>query len=105
MTERLCSWSEDDLNERGKPNELYRNLYEHWGKGGIGTIVLGNIPCDYRFPESRNNACLDPNSNWDHVALFKPVIAAAKAHGSIVIGQVTHAGRVSPIDLGMHTRS
>lgn len=30
---------------------------------------------------------------WDHVAAFKPVIAAVKAHGSLCIGQITHAGR------------
>lgn len=54
---------------------------------------MGNIPCDRRYPEAKGNAIMDPTQSWDHVALFKPVIAAAKAGGSIVIAQVTHAGR------------
>jgi 2,4-dienoyl-CoA reductase-like NADH-dependent reductase (Old Yellow Enzyme family) len=37
---------------------------------------------------------MDPLSSWDAVAAFRPLMAATKAHGSLVIGQVTHAGRV-----------
>lgn len=33
---------------------------------------------------------------------FKPVIAAAKAHGSIVIAQITHAGRQTSNAVTMH---
>jgi 2,4-dienoyl-CoA reductase-like NADH-dependent reductase (Old Yellow Enzyme family) len=58
-----------------------------------GTIVFGNVPCDRRYPESKNNAVIDKTAKWDHVAAFKPVFAAAKAHGSLAIIQLTHAGR------------
>jgi NAD/NADP transhydrogenase alpha subunit len=58
------------------------------------TIILGNIPCDRRYPETKKNAVMDPLSSWDAVAAFRPLMAATKAHGSLVIGQVTHAGRV-----------
>lgn len=47
------------------------------------------------YPEARHNAVIDPTSSWDAVAAFKPAIQAAKAGGSIVLGQLTHAGRVS----------
>ncbi|GAA6035118.1 hypothetical protein JCM8097_006369, partial [Rhodosporidiobolus ruineniae] len=40
MTERLCTYSQDNLDERGKPTPEYIKLYEEWGKGAIGTIVL-----------------------------------------------------------------
>ena len=51
MTERLCTWDEANPDACGKPTEEYFRLFELWGKGGIGTIVLGNIPCDRRtFP-------------------------------------------------------
>jgi 2,4-dienoyl-CoA reductase-like NADH-dependent reductase (Old Yellow Enzyme family) len=73
----------------------YVQLYEEWGQGAIGVIVLGNIPCDRRFPEAKRNAVIDASSPWDAVAAFEPVIRACKAHGSLVIGQVTHAGRAS----------
>lgn len=92
VTERLCSWGFEP-SERGKPTAEYLRLYEEWGAGGTGIIVLGNIPCDYRYPEAISNACIDPNSPWDQVAAFKPVIKAAKAHGALCIGQITHAGR------------
>jgi 2,4-dienoyl-CoA reductase-like NADH-dependent reductase (Old Yellow Enzyme family) len=94
MTERLCTWSDDNLDDRGKPTPEYIRLYEEWGKGGIGVIVLGNIPCDRRYPEAKGNAIIDPLSSWDAVEAFGPVIRVAKAGGSLVIGQVTHAGRV-----------
>ncbi len=31
--------------------------------------------------------------HWDAVAQLTPVIKAAKAHGSLCIGQLTHGGR------------
>jgi 2,4-dienoyl-CoA reductase-like NADH-dependent reductase (Old Yellow Enzyme family) len=100
----------------GKPTDKYRHLYDIWGQGGIGTIILGNIPCDRRkpqplyltrsrckplttlltgYPEAAGNAIIDPLNPWNAAEAFKPVIAAAKAKGSLVIGQITHAGRVS----------
>ncbi|GAA6045490.1 hypothetical protein JCM8097_006811, partial [Rhodosporidiobolus ruineniae] len=93
MTERLCTYSQDNLDERGKPTPEYIKLYEEWGKGAIGTIVLGNIPVDRKGLEAKGNAIIDAKSPWDPVAAFKPVVAAAKAHGSLVIGQLTHGGR------------
>ncbi|KAL8292898.1 hypothetical protein RQP46_000592 [Phenoliferia psychrophenolica] len=97
MTERLCVWNDDpaEAGNRGQPTPAYLHLYEEWGKGAIGTIIVGNIPCDARYPESKGNAIIDRDhkDNWDQVAAFKPVFAAAKAYGSVVIVQVTHAGR------------
>lgn len=95
MTERLCTWSDDDFKKRGWPTPEYIQLYKSWGEGEIGTIVLGNVPCDARYPEAKKNACIDPEiaSHDEYVKAYKPVIDAAKAHGSVVIAQVTHAGR------------
>ncbi|PWZ03031.1 FMN-linked oxidoreductase [Testicularia cyperi] len=95
MTERLCTWSDTDFKKRGWPTKEYIQLYKTWGEGGIGTIVLGNIPCDARYPEAKKNACIDPEvgSHEEYVKAYKPVIDAAKAHGSVVLAQVTHAGR------------
>lgn len=41
MTERLCTYSADKLEERGKTTEEYERLYKVWGEGEIGVIVLG----------------------------------------------------------------
>jgi hypothetical protein len=41
-------WEDKNPDMCGKPTEKYRHLYDIWGQGGIGTIILGNIPCDRR---------------------------------------------------------
>lgn len=59
MTERLCTWSDDNLDERGRPTPEYIELYKVWGEGAIGTIVLGNLPIDRTQPEAKKNAVID----------------------------------------------
>ncbi|GAA5955068.1 hypothetical protein JCM21900_002775 [Sporobolomyces salmonicolor] len=93
MSERLCTWSNEDFDQRGKPTPAYVKLYEEWGKGEIGVIVLGNVPVNRTAPEAEHNAVIDKANPWDAVEAFKPVIKGAKAHGSLVIAQLTHAGR------------
>lgn len=41
MTERLCAYDQDNHDLRGKPTPEYVALYEQWGQGEIGIIVLG----------------------------------------------------------------
>jgi 2,4-dienoyl-CoA reductase-like NADH-dependent reductase (Old Yellow Enzyme family) len=101
LTERLCTWHDTDLNERGKPTTEYLKLYEEWGKGGYGVITLGSmssgrfacssqilrsdLPVDARYPEAAGNPFIDMKATWDHVKAFKPVIDACKAHGALCI--------------------
>lgn len=35
QTERLCTFDQDNLDERGKPTPEYIKLYEEWGKVGF----------------------------------------------------------------------
>ncbi|CDZ96185.1 nadh oxidase [Phaffia rhodozyma] len=93
MTERLCTFSQEDHGARGKSTPEYVRLYEEWGKGEIGVIVLGNIPIDRTALEAAGNIVIDKRSSFDPVENIKPVIEASKAHGSIIIGQLTHGGR------------
>lgn len=67
--------------------------YEEWGKGHIGIVNLGNIPIHREHLEAAGNAVIDKDSTWDPVEAFKPAISAAKANGSLCIGQLTHGGR------------
>lgn len=99
MTERLCTYDETDLGARGKPTPEYIELYRVWGQGKIGIIVLGNIPIHRENLEAKGNFIIDKDSPWDPVECLKPVIDAAKAHGSLVIGQLTHGGRQTSIDI------
>ncbi|GAA5872557.1 hypothetical protein JCM16303_004563 [Sporobolomyces ruberrimus] len=99
MTERLCSFSEDKPETRGKVSQEYIKLYEEWGKGLIGVIVLGNIPIDYEGLEARGNIIIDERSNFDPVENVREAIKLGKAHGSLVIGQLTHGGRQTSVDV------
>jgi 2,4-dienoyl-CoA reductase-like NADH-dependent reductase (Old Yellow Enzyme family) len=67
--------------------------YEIWGRGQIGIINLGNIPIHREHLEAAGNAVIDRDSPWDPVEAFTPVVLAAKAGGSLCIGQLTHGGR------------
>lgn len=52
-----------------------------------------SIISDVRYPEAAKNACMDPDASpKDIVDRFRPSIKAAKAHGSLAIMQITHAG-------------
>ncbi|KAA1112944.1 hypothetical protein PGT21_016282 [Puccinia graminis f. sp. tritici] len=99
MTERLCTFDKLDLNARGKPTPEYLELYRVWSEGKIGIIILGNIPVHREYLEAEGNPIIDKDSSWDPVEAFKPVMDASKAHGSLVIGQLTHAGRQTPIQI------
>lgn len=56
-------------------------------------IVLGNLPISRTDLEAPKNAIIDARSSWDPVPGLKRAIDVAKAHGSLVIGQLTHGGR------------
>lgn len=95
MTERLCYWPEDHMEHpegRGVPTEEYIELYRRWGEGQLGVVVLGNLMIRYDAVEAFGN----PIFHDDHdgrLEKFKEMTAAAKAHGSLVIAQLSHPGR------------
>ncbi|CEQ38968.1 SPOSA6832_00450 [Sporobolomyces salmonicolor] len=99
MSERLCTWSNEDFDQRGKPTPAYIKLYEEWGKGDIGVIVLGNVPVNRTAPEAEHNAVIDKANvtalSGDHFAhSAKPLLTISRTEqGSLVIAQLTHAGR------------
>lgn len=43
MTERLCTYDKENHDLRGKPTPEYLAVYEKWGQGSIGIIVLGEL--------------------------------------------------------------
>lgn len=76
-------------------------------------IVLGNLPISRTDLEAPKNAVIDARSSWDPVPGLKRAIDAAKAHGSLVIGQLTHGGRQvseevnkvsEPVSMGRRTQ-
>jgi 2,4-dienoyl-CoA reductase-like NADH-dependent reductase (Old Yellow Enzyme family) len=95
MTKRLCHWpttDDPDIVSRGFLTAAYTHLYQRWGEGSIGVIVAGNMMIRYDAVEAFGNPILcDGHDN--RVAAFRKVSAAAKAHGSLFIAQLSHPGR------------
>ncbi|KAF2150076.1 FMN-linked oxidoreductase [Myriangium duriaei CBS 260.36] len=94
MTERLYHWSNEgeDISARGLPSVELIHLYKRWGEGEIGIIVAGNVMIGYDACEGYGNGVLCDNHDG-RLAAYHRVGAAAKAHGSLFICQLSHPGR------------
>jgi len=94
MTERLSSWDQHNLEKRGIPSDVLIKAYEEWGKGGFGIILTGNTmvnPVDIEAPG--NPIIHKPFETPERIDAFRRQAEAAKAHGSLVYVQLSHAGR------------
>jgi len=98
MTERLSSWDPKDLKKRGVPSKELINVYRRWGEGGLGLILTGNIMIYYDQLEAPGNPIIPREASFsgERFDRFKELAAQAKAHGSLVVGQVSHPGRQVP---------
>lgn len=94
-SEFLSSWDADNLEARGIPSKELINVYISWGQGGFGQIVTGNIMVEYDQLEGMGNPIipLDAKFGGPRFDAFKAWAAAGKAHGSLMIGQLSHPGR------------
>jgi 2,4-dienoyl-CoA reductase-like NADH-dependent reductase (Old Yellow Enzyme family) len=95
MTERLSSWDPKDLNKRGIPSKNLINVYKRWGEGEYGQILTGNIMIEYDQLEAMGNPIIPREAEFsgERFDAFKKMAEASKAHGSLIVGQVSHPGR------------
>jgi 2,4-dienoyl-CoA reductase-like NADH-dependent reductase (Old Yellow Enzyme family) len=95
MTERLSSWDPKDFKASGIPSKNLINVYKRWGEGGFGQIQTGNIMIEYDHLETLGNLIIprDADFSGPRFEAFKELAAAGKAHGSLMVGQVSHPGR------------
>lgn len=124
LSEYASTYDKDSLDNTGKPEDEYRELYQgiplhsqhsrtgltiivqiELADGGSGLICFGNIPIDRNNLENYHNAVLDPRNPWDPVAAFSPAIEAAKSRGAIVLPQLQYPGRQVPEFLNPEPRS
>ncbi|KIW15453.1 hypothetical protein PV08_05499 [Exophiala spinifera] len=98
MTERLSSWDPVQKEKRGVPSKELINVYRRWGEGRLGLILTGNIMVDYDQLEAAGNPIipLEAPFQGDRFEAFKELATQAKAHGSLIVGQVSHPGRQVP---------
>ncbi|KAJ1307103.1 hypothetical protein OPQ81_001221 [Rhizoctonia solani] len=103
LTERMSSWSQHDPSERGVPDERLVKLYEEWGKGGWGIIATGNVMVHPEHLEAAGNAILyAPHETPERIEQFRKIAAAGKANGSLMVIQLSHAGRQVPVYVNPH---
>ncbi|KAH7323338.1 NADH oxidase [Rhizoctonia solani] len=94
MSERMASWDQKDLSKRGIPSDDLVGLYEGWGKAGYGIILTGNVMVHPEQLEAPGNPILyGPHETPERIEQFRKMAAAGKAHGSLMIMQVSHPGR------------
>ncbi|KAI1085193.1 NADH oxidase [Whalleya microplaca] len=101
MTERLASWDAGDMSASGIPTQDLFNLYGHWGQGGWGIIITGNILIDVTHLEAPGNmiVSIDAPPSGPRFEAFQQLARAAKAGGSIFLGQLNHPGRQTDMEL------
>ncbi|KAI0400009.1 NADH:flavin oxidoreductase/NADH oxidase [Xylaria palmicola] len=104
MTERLSSWDPKDLEKRGVPSKELVNTYRRWGDGGIGLILTGNVMLYYDQLEAPGNPIIPKNAPFsgERFERFKEMGKQAKAHGSLVVAQLSHPGRQVSDDVQQH---
>ncbi|KAK3060039.1 hypothetical protein LTS18_009481, partial [Coniosporium uncinatum] len=97
MTERLSSWDPNNFQKRGIPSEQLINVYKRWGEGGLGLILTGNTMIDYDQLEAKGNPIVPQEAEAKdgdaRFEAFKKQAEAAKAHGDLIVMQVSHPGR------------
>ncbi|EUC58650.1 NADH:flavin oxidoreductase/NADH oxidase [Rhizoctonia solani AG-3 Rhs1AP] len=94
MSERMASWDQKDLSKRGIPSDDLVELYQAWGKAGYGILVTGNVMVHpEQLSEPGNMILYAPHETPERIEQFRKVAAAGKAHGSLMVMQVSHPGR------------
>ncbi|KAL2849012.1 hypothetical protein BJX68DRAFT_267356 [Aspergillus pseudodeflectus] len=95
MTEKLSSWDPQNKEARGIPSTAIHNLYQRWGEGELGHILTGNIMLAYDQLEAAGNLIIPTDDPFEgpRFDAFAKLASLAKAHGSLITGQVTHPGR------------
>ncbi|RCN47440.1 oxidoreductase, FAD/FMN-binding protein [Ancylostoma caninum] len=106
MTEKLSTWDSEDLSRRGIPTQDLINVYDKWGHGGFGMILTGNVMVDPRNLESAGNPIIcKENDSVELRKAFSKLANVSKYDGALVLAQISHAGRQTPLAVNAHPYS
>ena len=88
-------WDAKDPSKRGIPGPELATLYRHWGQGGWGQILTGNIMIDPYNVEAAGNYVIKKDDPYSGPRFegFQKIAEGAKVKGGLIVGQVSHAGR------------
>ncbi|KAL1882325.1 hypothetical protein Daus18300_000811 [Diaporthe australafricana] len=91
MAEHWGSWSPTEREKRGIPLQECVELYRRWGEdpASFGVILTGNIGIEYDAINGAGDLIITTECAFEgeRFDAFKAVAAAAKAQGSLVLGQ------------------
>ncbi|KAL5610593.1 hypothetical protein FOBRF1_006710 [Fusarium oxysporum] len=95
MSEKLATWDPQDVSARGYPTRELITLYRNWGAGGWGSILTSNIIIDGLNLEAPGNLIIPAEEAFEGRRFegYKELATEAKKNGSLLIAQVSHAGR------------
>ncbi|KAI0173023.1 hypothetical protein GGR52DRAFT_432450 [Hypoxylon sp. FL1284] len=95
MSERLATYDPQDPSKRGVPTKELINVYKRWGEGDYGVILTGNVMIAYDHLEAPGNPIIPPDAPFsgERFEAFKALASGAKAHGSLIVAQLSHPGR------------
>lgn len=87
----------EQLGDRhGSPTADLEQLYAAWARGGTGLLITGNVMVDHRAFVEPRNAVLESDR---FLSAYRLWAKAAHAHGSKIIMQINHPGRVAVLPL------
>ncbi|KAJ5201828.1 uncharacterized protein N7498_006491 [Penicillium cinerascens] len=97
-SERLASFSFNDLNARGIPSPALIQAYKSWGEAQIGINLTGNVMIDPGHLEAAGNPVIPQHAEFsgERFERFQELAAAGKANGMLIVAQVGHPGRQTP---------
>ncbi|KAL6799715.1 FMN-linked oxidoreductase [Trichoderma sp. SZMC 28012] len=95
MAEGLATWDPKVPHLRGEPTKDLIELYRRWGEGGWGMIVTGNIDTSFDSLDDIGDMIITPKCEFrgPRFEKFQELAKGAKAHGSFILGQISHPGR------------
>jgi 2,4-dienoyl-CoA reductase-like NADH-dependent reductase (Old Yellow Enzyme family) len=88
--------SEQLGDRRGSPTADLEQLYAAWARGGAGLLVTGNVMVDSRALVEPRNAVLESDR---FLPAYRLWAQAVHAHGSRILMQINHPGRVGVLPL------
>ncbi len=95
LANRICkaAMTEGLADGSNAANERFVNLYKRWGEGGAGLLITGNVLIDRRHLERGGNLAIEGEQSNKSLSTLADMAKAAKAHGSAIWMQLSHAGR------------
>lgn len=89
---------EENLADEGQlPSPALWRLYRHWGIGGAGLIITGNVMIDGRAMTGPGGVVLEQDTPLE---AFKTWAAASRQEGAQVWMQLSHPGRQVMANMG-----